>query len=328
MTLFRWLPDRFISALLGAVLMATFEPARGGVAEVYGVITLLAIALLFFLHGARLSRQAVAAGASHWRLHGAVLATTFVMFPVLALCLRPVLAFILTPTLAAGVLYLATVPSTVQSSIAFTSIAGGNVPAAVCSASLSNMLGVVLTPLLAGLLMGTAGGQGISLDAVVHIALELVAPFLLGQWLRPVVGGWIERHPRRVKFVDQGSVVLVVYGAFSASVVAGLWTQTPVYALFALAGIDAALLAFVLAVTYIVGRLVFRRSDAIVLLFCGSKKTLAGGIPIAKVLFASPRLGAIILPLMLFHQIQLITCAWIARSYAAQTPAGRDSQPV
>lgn len=320
MSLSRWLPDRFMTALVAAIVLATIVPVSGQAASLYSALMLAAVALLFFLHGARLSREAVAAGARHWRLHLAVLATTFVLFPLIAWAARPFLSVILTPTLAAGVLYLAVVPSTVQSSIAFTSIAGGNVPAAVCSASLSNILGVVLTPVLAGLLMAVGSGSGVSLSVIGHIALELVLPFALGQFLQPRLGGVIEQHPRLVKAVDQGSIVLVVYGAFSASVVAGLWRDTPIGALFILAGIDLVLLALVLAVTYIVGRLYFNRGDAVVLLFCGSKKTLAGGIPIAKVLFASSRLGAIILPLMLFHQIQLLVCAWIARRYAEQEP--------
>jgi len=176
---------------------------------------------------------------------------------------------------------------------------------------------VLVTPLLAGLLIATHGKAGVSLSAIGHIVGEIVLPFVAGQLMRRRIGHWVAGHPRLVKCVDQGSIVLVVYGAFSASVVEGLWHQIPPVALAVLVGVDVVLLAIVLAITFGVGRRFFEREDEIVLLFCGSKKSLASGIPIAKVLFATGSLGAVVLPLMLFHQIQLITCAVIARRYAA-----------
>ncbi|MDA3919920.1 MAG: bile acid:sodium symporter [Salinisphaera sp.] len=321
----RFLPDNFVLALLAAILSATFLPISGVAGAIYNHATLAAIALLFFLHGAKLSRSAIVAGASNWRLHLCVLAATFVVFPLIGILARPFLTSILPAQLYTGLLFLCLLPSTVQSSIAFTSIAGGNVSAAVCSASLSNLLGVVITPLLAGLLIATDAGAGVSLSAVGHIVLEIVAPFAAGQLLRRWIGGWVAAHPRLVKFVDQGSIVLVVYGAFSASVVEGLWHQIPLSALAILLAVDLGLLAIVLLVTFGVGRQLFDRQDQIVLLFCGSKKSLASGIPIAKVLFASGSLGAVVLPLMLFHQIQLIACAFIARRYASSASSSDDA---
>lgn len=317
----RFLPDNFILALIAAIVLATVLPVRGAVVPIYEHLTTAAIALLFFMHGAKLSREAVIAGASNWRLHLCVLAATFVLFPVLGLAAHPLLSMLLTPGLAAGVLFVCLLPSTVQSSIAFTSIAGGDVSAAVCSASASNLLGVFVTPALAGLLMSQAGHSGGSLTAAGHIVGEIVVPFAAGQIARAWIGGWVGAHPKVVKFVDQGSIVLVVYGVFSASVVEGLWHQIPPVALAWLFVVDAVLLAIVLGVTYGVGRALFSREDALVLLFCGSKKSLASGIPIAKVMFASSALGAIVLPLMIFHQIQLIACAAIARRAARNTPA-------
>lgn len=313
----RFLPDNFVLALLSAILLASFLPISGLAGAIYNRATLVAIALLFFLHGAKLSRSAIVAGASNWRLHICVLASTFVVFPLIGIAAEPLLTPIMPRELYTGLLFLCLLPSTVQSSIAFTSIAGGNVSAAVCSASLSNLLGVVVTPLLAGLLIASSGHVGVSLSAIGHIVLEIVLPFALGQAMRRWIGTWVGTHPKLVKFVDQGSIVLVVYGAFSASVVAGLWQQIPLSALAVLVVADMLLLAFVLLLTYGVGRQLFDREDAIVLLFCGSKKSLASGIPIAKVLFASGTLGAVVLPLMLFHQIQLLACAAIARRYAA-----------
>ena len=222
MPLRRFLPDPFICALLGTVLLASVLPCRGETASVFGGLTDAAIALLFFLHGAKLSREAALAGLKHWRLHACVLASTFVLFPLLGWALKPLLQPLVTPDLYLGVLFLCCVPSTVQSSIAFTSMACGNVPAAVCAASASSLLGIFLTPLLAGLILAAHGHAGTSWDAVGGIVLQLLAPFVAGQVAQRWIGGWVRGHKPLVGLVDQGSILLVVYSAFSAAVLQGL----------------------------------------------------------------------------------------------------------
>ena len=324
----RLLPDRFTLALLGTVVLASLWPCRGEGARWFGGLADVAIALLFFLHGAKLSRRAALAGFAHWRLHLVVLASTFALFPLLGVLARPWLTTLLTPEFYRGVLFLCLLPSTVQSSIAFTSIARGNVPAAICAASASSLLGILVTPLLAGWLIHVHG-QGVSLHAIGGIVAQLLLPFVAGQLAQRWIGGWVEAHRRVLALVDQGSILLVVYGAFSAAVVAGLWRHTPPHTLALLAICDAALLGVVLLLTrYGARALGFSREDQITIVFCGSKKSLASGIPMAKVLFPAPTLGAIVLPLMLFHQIQLFTCAVLARRYARESAASSQAAMV
>ncbi|MGC3962698.1 MAG: bile acid:sodium symporter family protein [Rhodocyclaceae bacterium] len=318
----RFLPDNFTLALVTTVLIASFFPCQGKTAEVFNVITDIAIGLLFFFHGAKLSREAVLAGITHWRLHLVVLACTFVLFPVLAIALRPLMTFVITPELYLGVLFLCTLPSTVQSSIAFTSMAEGNVPAAVCSASASNILGIFLTPVLVGMLMSASGTAAFSMDSIWNIVLQLLVPFVAGQIARRWIGGWVDRHKPMLKYTDQGSILLVVYTAFSAAVIEGLWHDTPWPALVGLLVVCGALLALVLVLTTFAARkLGFNREDEITIVFCGSKKSLASGVPIAKVLFASHLVGPMVLPIMIFHQIQLMTCAVLAQRYYARKQA-------
>jgi sodium/bile acid cotransporter 7 len=309
--------EPFILMLLGTVLLASILPARGGWATLAANAADVGIVLLFFLHGAKLSREAIWEGARNWRLHFTVLATTFVVFPLLGLAFGNVPG--LAGPIAAGLLFLTLLPSTVQSSIAFTAIARGNVAAAVCSASFSNLIGIVLTPALVALLMGGVGGQGsgISLSAVESIVLQLLVPFVAGHLLRPWIGGFVARQKRLLTVVDRGSILLVVYSAFGAAVVEGLWSRVSPSDLLTIGVICTLMLAVVLVFTWLAGRaLGFTREDAIVLLFCGSKKSLASGVPMAGVLFPAAQVGAVLLPVMLFHQIQLIACAVIARRYA------------
>ncbi|KAA3655554.1 MAG: bile acid:sodium symporter [Proteobacteria bacterium] len=322
MTFLRRLFDPFSIALIVVVLIATLLPAVGRGATVFGGLTHLAIALLFFLHGARLSRAAILAGAGHWRLHALVFACTFVLFPLLVLALKPLMLPLVGETLYRGMIYLSVLPATVQSAIAFTSLARGNVPAAICSAAASSLLGIVVTPLLVLLLMNAGDGSGSGLDAVGKIVLQLLVPFVAGHVARPWIGAWVARHQRWLKRVDQGSILLVVYTAFSDAVSGGLWQLVPVTELLALALVCCLLLAIVLWTTQMLAlRLGFNTEDCITIVFAGSKKSLATGVPMAQILFAGGAVGPLILPLMLFHQIQLMVCAALAQHYAQRDAA-------
>lgn len=307
--------DPFLMWLVGCVVAASVLPARGAVLTGFDFAANAAIVLLFFLHGAKLSREAVLAGVGHWRLHLMTLAFTYVLFPMLGLAAQAMTGRVIDPTLAMGLLFLALLPSTVQSSIAMTAMAGGNVAAAVCSASLSNLIGVVLTPLLVTVFIHTGGGSGDTngLESARQIAMQLLLPFVVGHLLRPVIGKWVDTHKKLLQPVDRSSVLLVVYSAFSAAVVGGVWQRVGPFDLAVLLAASAAMLAVVIAINGVAARAAgLSREDAIVLLFCGSKKSLVSGVPMAGALFAPAQVGIVILPLMIFHQLQLFVCAWLA----------------
>nr|WP_265293950.1 bile acid:sodium symporter family protein [Streptomyces sp. SHP 1-2] len=317
--------DPFVLMLLGTVGLAALLPVRGAGAEAASGATTGAIALLFLLYGARLSTREALDGLRHWRLHLTVLACTFAVFPLLGLATRGLVPVLLTEPLQQGVLFLTLVPSTVQSSIAFTSLARGNVPAAICAGSFSSLAGILLTPLLAALLLG-GGGGAFSADALLGIVLQLLVPFAAGQLLRRWIGGFVARHRRVLGFVDRGSILLVVYTAFSEGMVRGVWHRVGPAGLGGLLVVEAVLLAVMLLLTwYGAAALGFGRADRVAIQFAGSKKSLASGLPMASVLFGAEAALAV-LPLMLFHQMQLMVCAVIAgrraRDPGAGTPRG------
>ena len=323
--------DGYLLALIGMVVLAALLPASGQGAVIMDVVVKVAIALLFFLYGARMSPAAIAAGLMHWRLQGTVFLSTFLLFPLLGLGLVFLMRGSLQPDLLTGMMFLCLLPSTVQSSIAFTSIAGGNVPGALTSASLSNLIGVVVTPLLVALLIGSAGGSaggGIHLQSILDIGLQILAPFAVGQLCRPLLLGWLTRHAKLTGLVDRGSILLIVYAAFSEGMVAGVWSHVAPADLAKVIGLNIVLLGLVLGLTLLAGRaLKFDRPDRIVILFCGSKKSMASGIPMAGILFASASVPLIVLPIMLFHQIQLFACTIIALRYARENAARLKDEP-
>ncbi|POY59854.1 bile acid:sodium symporter [Pectobacterium versatile] len=318
--------DKFLLVLILVVVTASILPAEGSVKVFFEHLTTAAIALLFFMHGAKLSREAITTGMGHWRLHLVVFASTFILFPLLGIGMSLLSPVVLTPTLYLGFLYLCALPATVQSAIAYTSMAGGNVAAAICSASASSILGVFLSPILVGLLMHTQGGETDTLHAIGSIIMQLMVPFVIGHLSRPLIAKWVERNRKLINITDRSSILLVVYVAFSEAVVQGIWGQINVWSLLAVVGCSIVLLAIVLVVNTLVARkLGFNTADEITIVFCGSKKSLANGIPMANVLFPAAAVGAMVLPLMIFHQIQLMVCAALAQRYAKRINKEQDT---
>ncbi|KMK16846.1 hypothetical protein ABW09_18900 [Pluralibacter gergoviae] len=320
MKLFRIL-DPFTLTLVSVVLLASFFPARGAFVPFVEGLTTAAIALLFFMHGAKLSREAIIAGGSHWRLHLWVICSTFVLFPILGVLFARWAPIDVDPAIYSGFLYLCILPATVQSAIAFTSMAGGNVAAAVCSASASSLLGIFVSPVLVGLLMHLHGAEA-SLEQVGKIMLQLLLPFVLGHLSRPWIGNWVARNKKWIGKTDQASILLVVYSAFSEAVVNGIWHKVGAGSLLFIVVVSCILLAIVIAINvFVARRFGFNKADEITIVFCGSKKSLANGIPMANILFPTSMIGMMVLPLMIFHQIQLMVCAVLARRYKRQTEA-------
>ncbi|QRK90726.1 bile acid:sodium symporter [Saccharopolyspora erythraea] len=308
--------DPYVLAILAAAGTAAFLPVHGIAAAGLDRAITVAIALLFFVYGARLSAKEALDGARNWRLHLLILGITFVLFPLFGLLCGLLVPTVLTPELYVGMAFLCALPSTVQSSITFTSLARGNVAAAICASTFSNVLGVLLAPLLVSMLVTTSGGA-LSTDAVRDIVLLLLVPFVLGQLSRRWVGKWVRLHKRGLGLLERGVILMAVYAAFSTGTVSGIWHQLTLSRIGMLLLVDAALLASVLALSSLLARSMgFGRADQVPIVFCGSQKSLATGLPMATVLLAGQGVGLGVLPLMLYHQMQLITCAWLARRFA------------
>ena len=307
------LPDPFIVLLLATVVAASLLPASGATATLFSNISTAGVVFLFFLHGVRLPRENLMAALAHWRLHGVVLAVTYGVFPLAGLAVATAFPSLLPAPLWVGLLFLCALPSTVQSSIAFTSMAKGNIAGTVASAAASNLLGIVLTPLLLGLLAHVQG-SGISFAGIWKIVLQLFVPFVSGHLLRPWLGGWAKRQNAILANIDRGTIVLSIYSAFSLAVIGGIWHSVPISTLLVLAVLCAALLTGVLLLTHRLGQaLGFVPADITTLQFCGSLKSLVSGVPMAMVLFTGPEIVMALLPLMIYHQMQLMSGAWLAK---------------
>lgn len=306
--------DPFMVAIVGALLLGSAVPLDGQPAVWMDRLVAAGVFLVFFLYGIKIAPREAGRALANWRLHTLVVAATYVLFPLLGLLTTLIPHAILPGDLALGVLFLCLLPSTVQSSVTFTSIAQGNVAGAMSAASLSNLAGVFITPVLAAALMG--GTLTLSTDLVLKVAAQLLLPFVLGQIVRPFLADVVKRHPRATTLSDRTAISLAVFAAASHAREAGVWSAVSALDLLVLFAVMIALLAAVLSLTWLVGRRFhLPRGDRVVLVMCGSKKSLASGIPMATVLLPASGIGLIVLPLILFHQLQLLTCASIARRW-------------
>lgn len=324
--------DPFLMFLIGAVLLASFLPCPVVWQPWLSRLTSLLIMLMFFFQGAKLKRHALLDSVKNWRLQGCTLLITFAVFPLLGagmswLAHRLSSTGFLGPDLWAGMLFLCCLPSTIQSSIALTSMARGNVPAAICAATVSNILGILITPLLCGLFFDHGGSGGSGLQTILNVAEELLLPFILGQCVQRWLGPVVHRHKFLISCSDRGSIIVLVYSAFSAAVLQGLWHRIPLILLAGVGVADALLLALALGLTYLLGRMMGQSiEDDITLQFCGSKKALTSGVTMASVIFPSSA-GIIVLPLMIYHQLQLFVCTVIARHYAQRPQPADEAEP-
>lgn len=316
--------DWFLLGMLGAVGLALLFPdfGRSGGAMHADVVTNVGIFVVFFLHGLGMPMAQLKAGALQWRLHVLVQSFTFGVFPVLWLLLNLAFGAWVPADVSLGFLFLCAVPSTISSSVAMTGVARGNVAGAIFDASLSSLLGIFLTPLIVGLLAHTTG-QSLSLgDAILKLSLLLLLPLVLGQLARPLLGAFFARYRRYTNGVDRLFILVLVYASFCDSVSSGIFSRHGGGIIALILGGAVLILATVLTLSTLTARrLRFSTEDEIAAVFCGSKKTLASGVPMARLLFgAHPGLGLIVLPLMFYHQLQLLVCSVLAERYAARPP--------
>ncbi len=313
--------DWFLCGLALAAGLAFLFPgpgAKGGWMQPE-LLTKAGVALIFFLNGAGLSFAAMRAGAMRWKLHAVVQLCTFLVFPVIGLGAFFLLKWLVPGDLGLGFFYLCALPSTVSSSVALTAAARGNVPAAVFNATLSSLIGVVLTPLWVGVVLKTSGEVLPLGKVLLDLCVWLVLPLVIGQASRPLTGAWITGHKALVNKVDRGTILLLVYTSFCDSVAGGVWSnQGWDVLLWTLLG-TTAIFFLVMRLSDAASRaLGFPEQDRITAVFCGSKKTLASGVPMAQLIFGThPGIGLILLPIMIYHPLQLVICSVLAGRWAS-----------
>ncbi|MCO4293964.1 bile acid:sodium symporter [Solitalea sp. MAHUQ-68] len=312
--------DGFILGILGVILLAYFFPGPG---VYHGTVSLKSFAtygasLIFFFYGLKLNKEKLVTGLSNWHLHLMVQLSTYFIFPVVVFAVYKLFGPENMPMLWVGALFLSAIPSTVSSSVVMVSIAHGNIPAAIFNASISSLMGVFLTPFWLQIFFSSSAGTFDVGDVVMKLIVQVLIPVILGLWLNPRFGRLAEKHKAQLRYFDQSVILMIVYTSFCESFANHVFDG---YSLSELLLLGALMIALFFAVYFLIlacSRLLnFKRDDRITALFCGSKKSLVHGTVMSKVIFPNnPSLGVILLPLMLYHAMQLVICSFIAQRMA------------
>lgn len=312
--------DGFLLMIGTMILLAYFLPEPGMVKEPISLeeIANLGVSLIFLFYGLRLSVDKLKAGLVNWKMHIVVQLSTFLFFPLLVLALRPLFINTDFELLWLGIFFLAALPSTVSSSVVMVSIAKGNIPAAIFNSSISSLIGVVVTPLWVGLFIASATGDFDVTQVFIKLIIQVLLPVIIGISLNSRFGNIAEKYKKQLKYFDQAVILSIIYTSFCKSFSDHIFEG---FTALELVGLAAGLMTLFFVVFLCVGLLSrlfgFSDEDRITVLFCGSKKSLVHGTVMSKVLFQHSTItGIILLPLMLYHALQLIAASIIAQSMA------------
>ncbi len=314
--------DWFLTGMVLAILLAALLPAPGAQGGILHpeLLTKAGVALVFFLNGAGLSFKAMRDGIMRWRLHLLIQGATFLLFPLIGGLFLALTWRWISPDLRIGLFYLCAMPSTVSSSVAMTSAARGNVPVAVFNATISSLIGIIITPTWMSLLLKTSGQHLDILHTFIDLCTWLVLPLVAGQLLRPLIGAWMHRHKKLTQIADRGTILLLVYTSFCDSFAKHIWSDNDPMTLVLVVAATLGLFFLVLNLLWqICDRFGIAPQFRSAVVFCGTKKSLATGIPMAYLLFAGqPGLGLILLPIMVYHPLQLLICTPLANRWAKE----------
>lgn len=326
-------PDWFILGLISMILLAALFPNIGGEEGAIPLkeISYYGVSLIFFFYGLGLSGKKLKAGLYNWKLHFTIQASTFLLFPLLVLLVLPFLKTTEQQILWLAVFYLAALPSTVSSSVVMVSIAGGNISAAIFNASISGLIGIVVTPLLMSLFLSSSQSAEFEFwDVILKLTVQVLAPVFLGVLLHKYLGAWAENHKSKLRLFDKSVILLIVFNSFSESFKSGLFKETSTSSLLLLGVSVIALFFVVYFVLSLLSKLLqFNKEDRITAIFCGSKKSLVHGSVFANVLFAGMSgAGIFLLPIMIYHAFQLFFVSIIARSMQRKKQAATEVKPI
>ncbi|SDH89564.1 bile acid:sodium symporter family protein [Winogradskyella thalassocola] len=308
--------DKFVLCIIGIIILAYFFPQWGiENSEIpIDTISAIGISLIFFFYGLKLNPTQIKAGLKNWKLHLLVQGSTFLMFPLLILLLRPLIQNETQDTIWLAFFFLAALPSTVSSSVVMVAMAKGNIPAAIFNASISGIIGIVLTPLWMGLFVDPTQTDFDFTEIYIKLIVQIILPVIFGLFLQRYLGDFARKHSSKLTLFDKSIILLIIYKSFAASFDNDIFSVVSLVDLLLLFIGVLVLFTIVYSLTGVFARkLHLNKEDRITAQFCGTKKSLVHGTVFSKILFGNmATLGIILLPLMLFHATQILIISVIA----------------
>ena len=314
--------DKFVLAIIAFVFLAWLfpQPAGGHSGIILDHISTTGISLIFFFYGLRLSSEKIKLGLKNWKLHILVQTTTFFLFPLIVLLLYPFIQNEQQEILWLGLFFLAAVPSTVSSSVIMVSIGKGNIPGAIFNASISGIIGIIVTPLWMGVFIQQTQPGFDFTEVYFRLVLGIILPVIIGVIMQRRLYSFALKYSRELSTFDKSVILLIVYRSFATSFNDAVFKSVGIIDLTILVIIVVVLFFLLYGLVYAFSALLkFKREDKITALFCGSQKSLVHGTVFANILFAGfHAAGLILIPLMLFHSLQIFVISIIAARYGSK----------
>src|SRR5690625_561872 len=301
--------DSFVVAIIISIIIAYFFPQLGASSSPVNLdrISSIGISLIFFFYGLSLDNAAIKNGLKNWKLHLTVQSSTFLIFPLVVMIFYPLIKDTSYQLLWLSFLFMAALPSTVSSSVVMVSMARGNLPAAIFNASISGIIGILITPLW---LMPFAQQSDIEFDFTgiyLQLFTEIILPLALGLLLRKFLANWAGRHKTTLDKFDKFIILLIIYKSFVHSFEDNIFSAMSLWDLLLIGVLVLALFFFIYHLTGWIGRLFkFNHADQITNQYCGTKKSLVHGAVFSEALFGQTNIvGILLLPLMIYHAFQI-----------------------
>lgn len=309
--------EKFVLFIIGAIVFAYFFP-EWGAKNIINTISSIGVSLIFFFYGLKLSPSKLKAGLKNWKLHFLVQASTFILFPLLVLLARPFLQNQEQETIWLAFFFLAALPSTVSSSVVMVSIAKGNMPAAIFNASISGIIGILVTPLWMGLFVTNDQANFNFIAIYTKLIVQIIVPVVIGLLLQRYLGVFAQKHSSKITLFDKSIILLIIYKSFASSFTDNIFSTVSVLDLvLLLVGVLVLFTITYFSTGFIAKKLKFNLEDQITVQFCGTKKSLVHGTVFSKIIFGNiATIGIVLLPIMLFHATQILIISVIASKLA------------
>jgi solute carrier family 10 (sodium/bile acid cotransporter), member 7 len=305
------------------VLMAKLIPFHESYNKYFNLSAFIdwGIAGIFLLYGLKLNLKEVVKDISNWKLHVLIQSGTFIIFPLLVLLFYPLMNGSEYKSIWLSIFFLACLPSTVSSSVVMVSIAKGNVTSAIFNASISGLIGIIMTPLLMSFFLEPSSGSGNHGEVLRQLLIKVLLPIILGILLNPVFKKWVTKYSNIIAEFDRLIILLIVYESFSTAFIENIFVSVP-SEIFLILAFSVVFLFF--AVYYILQFLAkkmrFNPKDIITVTFCGSKKSLVHGSLFLLVLdIPEDQKVLFLLPVMVYHSFQLFYVSWLASKIAQRS---------
>ncbi|XP_035148768.1 sodium/bile acid cotransporter 7 isoform X9 [Callithrix jacchus] len=304
--------DWFMIGIVLAIAGAKLEPSigvNGGPLKPEITVSYIAVATIFFNSGLSLKTEELTSALVHLKLHLFIQIFTLAFFPATIWLFLQLLS--ITPInewLLKGLQTVGCMPPPVSSAVILTKAVGGNEAAAIFNSAFGSFLGIVITPLLLLLFLGSSSSVPFT-SIFSQLFMTVVVPLIIGQIVRRYIKDWLERKKPPFGAVSSSVLLMIIYTTFcdtfsNPNIDLDKFSLVLILVIIFSIQLSFMLLTFIFSTRNNSG---FTPADTVAIIFCSTHKSLTLGIPMLKIVFAGhEHLSLISVPLLIYHPAQIL----------------------